>query len=129
MLQRLRALIFDHHQLFNQPQEPVLKRFMNIFLYWIPIGIISFISSQISHDFKLVSCALCGLLFQRLGFISKLFVLNIKLFNLSFQSQILFKHRICLVFEFSDLELGCLSYLGRYGLPLRILVVIVGSSG
>ena len=84
MLQRLGALVLDHHQLFNQAQEPLLERFMNIFLYWIPIGIISFISSQISHDFKLVSCALCGLLLECLGVIGKLFVLNIKLFDLSF---------------------------------------------
>ena len=84
MLQRLRALILDHHQLFNQSQEPVFKRFMNILLYWIPVGIISFISSQISHDFKFVSCALRRLLFERLGFVSKLFVLDIKLFNVSF---------------------------------------------
>ena len=53
------------------------------------------------------------------SFVSKLFVLDIKLFNVSFQSQVLFKHRIGLVLEFSDLELRCLSGLGRYGLPLR----------
>lgn len=85
MLECLRALILDHHQLFNQPQEPLLERFMNIPLKRIPIGIISFVSSQISHDFELVSSALCRLLFQRLGIVGKLFVLNVELFDLGFQ--------------------------------------------